>query len=152
MTTWQQEAVGIGPWPYCRLAWVGPGRVPTGVTLVWGVAYIHPSDMKNIVVDLSDPDTLAAFDRRLALRLGAPEEAVREGALFWLNEAEPLNEDGWLWEVQAGGEQRERLSGGGYSSTPKWDGDCIRISTRDPLLARVRAWKFANPASAGGKP
>ena len=97
--------------------------------------------LSDCVVDLSDPDTLAAFDRRLALRLGAPEEAVREGVLFWLNDGESPNAGGWLWEVQAGGEHRERLSGGGYSSAPKWDGDCIRIGTRDPFLARVRAWK-----------
>lgn len=125
MTTWQQEAVGIEPWPYCRLAWIGPGRVPTGVTLVWGVAYFHPDDMKNIVVDLSDPDTLAAFDRRLALRLGAPEEMVREGVrISFVGFDMMVSVSGWSSNVTFGD----------YVGP-----DFARHDQR--LLARVRAWK-----------
>lgn len=128
MTTWQQEAVGIEPWPYCRLAWIGPGRVPTGVTLVWGVAYFHPDDMKNIVVDLSDPDTLAAFDRRLALRLGAPEEMVREGVRFYW---EPGGQE---WNVEAGYYRS-------WWTAWAWSPGCAGSTGDAALLARVRAWK-----------
>lgn len=124
MTTWQQEAVGIEPWPYCRLAWIGPGRVPTGVTLVWGVAYFHPDDMKNIVVDLSDLDTLAAFDRRLALRLGAPEEAVREGVIASVVDGHVVAVAGFRPDCRQ----------------PAWERG-VEVRTSDGLLARVRAWK-----------
>lgn len=78
---WQDEARGIHPWKPCRLRWVGKGALPPGVTLYFGIADLSETDLADCVIDLDDLDVLAAFDRRLALRFGCPEEAVREGML-----------------------------------------------------------------------
>lgn len=126
MSDWKTEARGIESWPYVRLRWCGSPALPPGVVLIYGVADLGPDDLAQCVVDLADPDVLAAFDRRLALRLGAPVEAVREGVMIF-----PLDE---MWHVCAG-------YGG---ARPKWAWvGCVgeHEPRLDPLLFRVRAWR-----------
>lgn len=154
MTTWQQEAVGIEPWPGAKV------RNEEGVVAVcvcavgddgefsvalqdedWPVligmyaAIVCHGECQSFVgaiVDLSDPDTLAAFDRRLALRLGAPEDSVREGVRFY-------------WD---GSEQEWTLEVGYYRMWfevfPERDGypHGRDGETGEPsIFARIRAWK-----------
>jgi hypothetical protein len=67
---WQDEARGIEPWPGAK-------------RLGWSMFCERCGDevfQGPVVVDLADPDTLAAFDRRLLERLGAPREATAQGA------------------------------------------------------------------------
>ncbi len=100
----------------------------------FGVGVVRPGE-DGAVPDLSDPDTCAAFDCRLALRLGAPEEAAREGVIF------SPREDGTGWRMLAG-------------LAVTWDWFCGRdaLNTNDPLLARVRAWHSVKPCPRCGVP
>lgn len=159
MTTldWKREAVGIEPWAgavvcdpnapsrFARI--VGLGWGPLGAGDGWRIRENDGTEKSAsrgyFIPDLSDPDTLAAFDRRLALRLGAPEEAVREGVMFIYADAahgldaywtiaagEPnWNLEDWSWDVVFGLSERHRPS----------------LGTDDPLLARVRAWNSVKP-------
>ena len=80
--------------------------------------------------DLGHPDTCAAFDRRLALRLGAPEASVAEGVMFY-----PCPDEGSrCWLVRAGTRWSVSLTGDDFDIPD------------DPLLARVRAWKSVEVA------
>lgn len=76
------------------------------------------------IPDLSDPDTRAAYDRRLALALGAPEGAVNEGVRFYRNGSE--------WTIDAGFFR-------GYGQDADWSRD-LRLPTGDFLRARALAW------------
>lgn len=80
--TWQEAARGITPWKPARLWWMGSAPLPPGVVLYYGIADLGADDLAQCVVDLADPDTRVAFNRRLALRLGAPPEVVEEGVIF----------------------------------------------------------------------
>ncbi len=78
-------------------------------------------------LDLSDPDTRAAFDRRLAIALGAPENVVNEGVRFFYTEG--------AWCLACG----PRNYPSGESNDPFF----YRLSSEhqtDPLLARALAW------------
>jgi hypothetical protein len=119
----------VGPW---RL---GHGPVEREPFSVLGTS--HPPE--RLCLDLSDPDTCAGFDRRLALAWGAPEAAVDDGTLFWLDYGEEPVDGEWLWQLQAGGEYRKRVPGG-VAEGPKWFGEALRLPTRDPILARALAW------------
>lgn len=85
------------------------------------------ADVGGFVLDLSDPDTRAAFDRRLALKLGATQEQVNEGVMF-------VDDGRWFvvagWPVRVGASVRYPF---------------IRalteiVDVRDPLMARALAW------------
>lgn len=76
----------------------------------------------SITLDLSDPDTRVAYERRLALALGAPEHLVERGVGASLFEGALI--------VQAGFYD-SRLS--------NW-AEVIEVNTIDPLLARALAW------------
>lgn len=92
-------------------------------------------DVDPFVVDLSDPDTLAAFDRRLALRLGAPAEAVLDGVMVRL--------DGDFLSVFVG--MTEVDLDGGWENIPRCEvGPKACLKTTDPILARVLAWLSVN--------
>jgi len=95
VTDWREAARGIPVWEGAA-AWFEGKR--WRVTRLWpsvdggedrvsldaldgsGDGEIPP--VQTVVPDLTDPDTRAAYDRRLALALGAPTSAVEEGAHF----------------------------------------------------------------------
>ena len=121
MSDWISEARDIPPWKCARLRWVGPEPLPPGVELWFGVADLSPDDLACCVVDLEHPDTLAAFNRRLALRLGAPDHMAADGVIMGPVDAGLVVHVGLGWTTRV-------VDVGG---------------TRDPLLARVRAWRSA---------
>lgn len=93
-------------------------------------------------IDLADPDVCAALDRRLALRLGAPEEAVREGVVaccVFPDGRRPRGTKPSVLYVGAGVDFIEGYAGASVPS-PVWSKD-VPVDTDDPILARVRAWK-----------
>lgn len=91
-----------------------------------GVAYgLHLA-----IPRLDHPGERAAYDRRLALALGAPVEAVSEGTRFYVDDTVP---DSVGWALEAGGK------------IVKWwprkrDFLLDSLETDDPLLARALAW------------
>ena len=134
-TQWMREAQGIEPWPKHYFEWLDNTGQKVGTSAFTDPWYKPDGDMKAIV-NLDNPDVLAAFDRRLALRLGAPEEAVREGVMFcsfaltwivWAGQGNGFDEGDFAWE--------HRLS---YAEIGNAD---------DPLLARVRAWNSIKETS-----
>lgn len=154
MSTWQEEAVGIVPWIGAQIVndngdvgiqveepnsegWFNVMRIPAQWDLVgFCVARALPGEdppFIGSVPNLEDPDTLAAFDRRLALRLGAPEDAVREGVVFF--------QEGSTWICAAGGYLGETRAGHNVARL-RWYHDAGWLDgATDTLLARVRAWK-----------
>lgn len=143
MTPWQHEARGIEPWHSARVLDVGTGRAYTALYAdplyilntripawtVWSPDGLEGFATDILVLDLSDPDTLAAFDRRLALRLGASEEAVREGVQVF--------REGNSWTVAAGVFK-------GYGDNWLWFKD-TEINVDCHILARVRVWNSVTP-------
>lgn len=128
--SYEAEVRSIYPWIGAKLA--GGGGM---VTELWG-NYVRTTlnssprawDRDEYSVDLTDPDTLAAFDRRLALRLGAPEEYVKDGAIVFTS----------------AGQCCLRAGLGRFIDNWEWRAD-VTVDTDDPLLARVRAWNNAKP-------
>ena len=129
----------IPPWPGARVV-LPDGTVATCVSKVdvnggfyacfncdtddpTDPSWIRPSDGAHL--DLTDLDTLAAFDRRLALRLGAPAEKVKGGVVF-AQSSLPAGQ----WEMWAGG-------------PVVWD-RWVRVlevgDLTDPIEIRLRAW------------
>lgn len=141
MTTWQQEAVGIEPW-YSATTTMGESFVEfeeERTHAVTGERYIHRVERVITVPDLEDPDTLAAFDRRLALRLGAPEEAVREGVMV-----EVFVRKTWHLHMVAGvpcSWAEEGVSWPQEGVSWPWEAMVDVGDVSNTLLARVRAWK-----------
>lgn len=158
MSTWREEAVGIEPWGRAAKA-IGDKFIEfeyQGSNIVTGEPYTQRIERVVYVPNLEDPDTLAAFDRRLALRLGAPEDAVREGVLFGRvpdvaagdeppedddhpnDEDDVEDDDPPTWHILAG------LSRGGRypeQRGPVWSKDLGMANVVCPITARVRAWK-----------
>lgn len=149
--TWQEEARGIEPWRGA-VGFCVRGSERT-VVWVWGdeddrqVRYAELSGegwpASEFTPNIENPDTCAAFDRRLALRLGAPEEVVREGVIIAVDEIVVPAErrpDGvehrrHVLCVVAGLVKRAD-----YIDDPLEWSDTVDVDTPDPLLARVRAW------------
>lgn len=146
---WREEAKGIPVWaPSCALCPSLPyeacvvtmttddGRAETDRWGDW--------EMADLIPDLEQHDTLAAFDRRLALRLGAAESAATEGVIFCLV-SPGTDEAGWRLMVGQSLPGRRHVVGEwpvvpvdigfGPESVPH------ALRTADPLLARVRAWR-----------
>ena len=121
--TWHREALGIEPWPKHYFEWLDNTGRKVGTSAFTDPWYKPDADMQ-AVVNLEDGDVLAAFDRRLALRLGAPEEAVREGVIFYRYNG--------VWILSAGNPER-------YWWRNSNDGR-FGEDTEDERLARVRAW------------
>lgn len=160
--TWQEEAAGIEPWAgawmfhpftanYALCLGVDAERDRWRMESLYDRESVRdcpaaPMRESGWVVAIDAHDTLAALDRRLALRLGATVTATEQGVLFWLDDGEAENEHGWLWNVEAGGPVRTRLPSGGYAEGEGWS-YAVRLPTRDPLLARCRAWR-SNPDAA----
>lgn len=146
-TTWQEAARGIEPWDGAKLLnglrclWYWNGLDgPCGVTVrhedgrtqcgVW------PLTQGGYNPDLADPDTRAAFDRRLALRLGAPAAVegchIRmygpsrcvTGVIPFVEVRGHVDRDGerpWEWYTK------------------------VDVDSDDPLLARALAWRSVSP-------
>ena len=129
---WRVEAARAG-----IPAWVGmtadvKGRagglvycvMPKRIGIVTPMGNLSDADYRAVIPRLTDPDTLAGFDRRLALRLGATEPEAREGVQVWFY---PDTVPEPCWWVYFGRRGRFFLSAdvGG---------------TDDPILARVRMW------------
>lgn len=139
MNTWQEAARGIEPWLGSSAVYgsvIGVMVVgPTGLRVVGpgvDVAVIDPraTGATFPFPNLADPDTRAAFDRRLALRLGCdPEWIADEGVLFW------PDLDVHYWRIAAG---HYREATHGYL----WEKALPTVRTDvDPLLARALAWR-----------
>lgn len=88
---WQEAARGIPVWAGARSCSLG-GFDAGIVVRVDGERVVFADGTRpraGLIVDLSDPDTRAAYDRRLAIAWGAPEahdtlrvSIVREGPLM----------------------------------------------------------------------
>ncbi len=135
---WREAARGIPVWEGARVLVARSGRV----TFLGRVEFIDgdrivcrepagqvllSASEDPVVPDLADPDVRAAYDRRLALALGAPPEAVDEGVVFF------SSGDGWGWSIAAGADPE-----GDFlwtrSFMPETNGAC------DRLHARALAW------------
>lgn len=129
--SWAIEATGIPPWPGARVysETYGGGYVVEvdgrRLKVVYGMATIDKVNVDDVFLAFDDPDTLAAFDRRLALRLGASESTVCEGVTFF--PIRVAHDGSIVWVLQT-------RDGRPWLGTSAFD-------TTDPLLARVRAWK-----------
>jgi hypothetical protein len=130
-TDWREAARGIPVWRGCCAIHSHMGSMANEVVLGASAEHILAAGMMDrvrkpidCIPDLSDPDTRAAYDRRLALVLGAPGEAVARGVIV-------ADYDG-VWAVMAGLPSAE--TGG------KWMWARALALTDDPLLARALAW------------
>jgi hypothetical protein len=75
------------------------------------------------LLDLSNPDTRAAYDRRLALALGAPDYLVERGVGVSVSDDEHV------------------IVRAGFYDNPNSDWHHVaHVGTTDPLLARALAW------------
>jgi hypothetical protein len=86
--------------------------------------------------DLSDPDTLAAFDRRLALRLGCPAGFASIGVRFYREENVNLSVGAWCIDGGQPVEEEQRFD---------WIRRSLAEGVTDPLLARCLAWHSVKP-------
>lgn len=126
--TWRDEAKGLPVWPGALFydgddhftsvcSSTGDGCVKSNGDEVHALA-------ARCIPALDNPDTFAAFLRRLAIRLGCPEDVAAGGVLFYRR---------GVWTICAGPSDWE-------TGVPEWveesggNGD-------DCLLAAVRAWK-----------
>ena len=108
---WRVEAAraGIKPWPYCRRTMANlDGRAVE-------------------VPELDDADVLAAFDRRLAIRMGATPSQASEGVVVdvgrrTIGAGSMTNEGGWPWSADLPRVEEEPF---------------------DPYLVRIAAWRMA---------
>lgn len=135
MSDWRTEARGIPVWDGAAALRRHPDDTewtPCRIVRIreWGNLFYDKSGEGQgftgdytFIPDLDDSDTLAAFDPRLATRLGAPEEAVRDGVLVYVVGQGPYG------VVQAG---------------PSWKHP-FEPAGDDPglLLTRVRLWQRA---------
>lgn len=138
MADWKDEARGIPVWVGAAIGRVGHGYVGTayqvGTVLVYVMCHKDAAGVRldwrdEAYPDLSDPDTQAAYLRRLAIRLGCPEEVANAGVMFY---AEPRSA---YWTAAAGG----------LDDCGDWVW-CRDVSPNvdDRLLALVRAWRVAD--------
>ena len=134
--SWQDEARGIPVWAGAKAVHTGINGWPQVVVLdpALGTFAREPFEWTHAVnfasegelfPDLTDPDTRAAFVRRLALRLGAAEEQVDECVGF------RVHTDGG-WSAVAGIADEDGVYPWMHSG---W------AQTADRLLALVRAWR-----------
>lgn len=139
MADWKDEARGIPVWVGANL--VGGmvcvrahdtengERIYGSAAAVrldgYGLREVCEVDVDPFVLALDHPDTQAAYLRRLAIRLGCPEEVASAGVMFY---AAPRSA---YWTVAAGG-----LDDCGDWV---WCRD-VAPNVSDRLLALVRAW------------
>lgn len=137
MADWKDEARGIPVWEGAKAIHTGINRWPQVVALdpSLGVYAREPFESslstgfagkEELILDLSDPDTQAAYLRRLALRLGCPEEVAGEGVIATF----------------CGGGLQLRAGAARRSPYNVWT-ETVDVGTDDRLLALVRAWTSA---------
>ena len=134
MTTWQEAARGIPVWPSAYFYSVGYERkqmcteisVYTNPPIASGVyGYSH----QEVIVALDHPDTRAAYDRRLAVALGAPADVVDDGVVIEFLYGE------YAMVLFAGpselGQSEQEFAWTSRVELDRFD---------DPILARALAW------------
>lgn len=98
---------------------------PSGALCVRATGDLSPVPIAEVLLDLENPDTLAAFDRRLALRLGAPTLATQSGVVIRLDTG---HGDGLNLHIRTG--------------DGTWGCQVVLgLAEPDAILARVRAWR-----------
>lgn len=142
--TWQEAARGIEPWPGAKIVGGGIVTKPRPTKKGWAHAIFPPRDIEvyeldcgRWTVDLADPDTRAAFDRRLALRLCPKPE--------WVEEKYTVSFYNGVLTVEAG-----RTPDTEYIDDPyrwSWFEQYAECPNDDPLLARALAWRSVPDAS-----
>lgn len=136
---WRQEARLILPWEGAQTT-RPDGRHLGRVVVAYDNGTVDATEADNLrpgeaVLDLEDPDTRAMFDHRLARRLGAPEDVVREGVMVFRS-----NED--VWCVVAG----RPVESDGFG---RWYRSFLAAGCGDDgRLFRVRAWLLAEPEAS----
>ena len=104
---------------------------------VWGgMRWLHyrpsPEEPLTETCNLDDPDTFRGAVARLALSMGAPQEAVDEGVLFFLDDPNTG------WRVSAG----LRRDGKVHLDDFLWtNDDDLAFGVEDRRLALALAWK-----------
>lgn len=140
MADWKDEARGIPVWVGANLVGgmvcVAPHKVKAGRRVYgsataarldgYGLREVCEVDVDPFVLALDNPDTQAAYLRRLALRLGCPEEVAGEGVMFYRRGD---------WFVAAGPWEDD---------VPEWYAMVGNDDVSDRLLALVRAWRTTN--------
>lgn len=148
-TDWRAAARGIPVWLWCRafsgrhdfvsllVVEVGAnstaGLVNPAAPAGWPGGGGSGALTSSWFPDLTDPDTRAAYDRRLALALGCPEACADVGVRFRrLSSLSPSA--GWV--VEAGHDEHN------FANEHSWDTlpTTIAAGVVDPLLARALAW------------
>lgn len=146
---WRDAARGIPVWigAFVQALTFGGDYRPGFI----GHAGIRMSDTGHVlpltgreVPDLSDPDTRVAYDRRLALALGAPVEAVEEGVSIYRDEDS--------WSLRAGAPRNypsdADVEPWYYTLGIRDDHVNAGRPTADPLLVRALAWPADKRVSA----
>lgn len=131
--SWKEEARGLPVWAGALVYDEDSAAVVVDEVADNGDALIDGCTcsiaLARCVLALDNPDTCAAFVRRLAVRLGCPEEIAEIGTMFYKTRREP-----GTWVLAAGGRR------GGA-----WEWWCELVSgasgTDNRLLALVRAWR-----------
>lgn len=134
MADWKDEAANLPLWPGCTYyTGESPGdfdevaQMPTlaASPATFSCDGMYPGDPLSCPA-LDHPDTQAAYLRRLAIRLGCPEEVANAGVVFYAEEGYAY------WTVAAGG-----LDDCGDWV---WCPEEVAPNVGDRLLALVRAW------------
>ena len=124
MADWKDEARGIPVWvgAFAYAGADGPELVEEGDV----ESELYRRYASECLPALDNHDTQAAFLRRLALRLGCPEEVASAGVMFY---AEPRSAYG-------------TVAAGGLDDCGDWVW-CrdVAPNVSDRLLALVRAWR-----------
>jgi hypothetical protein len=145
--TWQEAARGIEPWAGAHVIEDATGN-PLVLTMLLldtrrcvaalSGEYIGVLSLDHVTPDLADPDTRAAFDRRLALRLGAPDREGNSVYVVGSTLRVMCSEHVTMCDnsIQMRGYECKR----------------VRVDTDDPLLARALAWRSVPDSSTPEAP
>lgn len=160
---WRQEAVGIPVWEGAHVYTPTGRAIVTGSSAKFSARYgvyggVHEGVMqgrrtvhwRDLVLNLTEPDTRMAFLRRLAIRLGCPTAVADEGVIAFVETVTiPAS------RRPDGQEYRDRrlyLMAGAVRSVDYIDSPVtwtehvsLPMDTGDILLALVRAWKAVTP-------
>lgn len=134
MADWKSEARNLPTWPgafaYFPASEVAELVVDAGDGWAFNDSVYETRTRAELVaLALDHPDTQAAYLRRLAIRLGCPEEVAGEGVTFARESASSPK-----WWIAAGAS---------YGDPSRFI-DVVRVDTDDRLLALVRAWRMTN--------
>lgn len=131
MPDWKSEARNLPTWPgaFAYFAASESAELVVDVGDGWAFndsVYETRTRAELVALALDHPDTQAAYLRRLAIRLGCPEEVANAGVVFYAEEGYAY------WTVAAGG-----LDDCGDWV---WCPEEVAPNVGDRLLALVRAW------------